>query len=234
MNTSWVLSEEERNRRFNKLNKLNSGQKSNRSVSELYMKFTREEQHVLEGVCSRFYFNRITWLTKLFHLNREAGLNILEATFTIAPLKMPNRIILAQAFHLYFVTNIVPKLLENSNLPSKDIAQILNGENSEISHLFKITQFKTKERREENVLQLDLSFKKDVSDMMNNFREIENPNMVEMISNLPVKIGPTILSYEELYPDNWANNKEVEDRHRELVKKLQRWPTDEKNQVSAN
>ena len=118
-------------------------------------------------------------------------------------------------------------------MPSKDIAQILNGENSEISHLFKITQFKTKERREENVLQLDLSFKKDVSDMMNNFREIENPNMVEMISNLPVKIGPTILSYEELYPDNWANNKEIEDRHREPVKKLQRWPNDEKNQVSA-
>lgn len=67
--------------------------------------------------------------------------------------------------------------------------------------------------------------------MVNNFREVENPNMVEIITKLPVKISPTILSYEELYPDNWANNKEKEDRHRELVKKLQRWPTDEKNQL---
>ena len=233
MKPSWVLSDEERNRRFNKLNKGSSSQNPTKSVTELYMKFTKEEQNVLDGVCKRFHFDRVIWLSNLFRLNREAGLNILEATFTIAPLRMPNHIVFEEAFHLYFVTNIVPKFLENSALPSKDIGQILNGQNSQIAHLFKISQFKTNETRKANIKQLDTEVKKEVSDMVTRFREVDNSNMVEMISKLPTKIGPTLFSYDELYPENWANNKEMEERHREIIKKVQGWPTNEKNEVSS-
>merc|ERR1719222_1866891 len=100
MKTSWVLSDEERNRRFNKFNKINmksvSSDKSQTikkappsRLSELYMAFTLEEQLQLENIQNKFkgqYCND-TWLKKLLLLNREAGINLIESAYRVKPIK---------------------------------------------------------------------------------------------------------------------------------------------------
>ena len=66
MKTAWVLSEEQRNQRFNKLTKLktqNSKNDSARSqplaISEVHMKFTIEEQKSIEELHQKFKFHPI-------------------------------------------------------------------------------------------------------------------------------------------------------------------------------
>ena len=126
------------------------------------MNFTIEEEKVLEEVHHRFQFHQQSWLKNLFLINREAGLNILESVYKIAPLKIHNWAILEKAFHLYFVTNVVPKFLENTILPTKDIGQIVNGQNSGMAHLFKISQFTTLDKKQYNINHEDCQVKKQV------------------------------------------------------------------------
>ena len=67
---------------------------------------------------------------------------------------------------------------------------------------------------------------------MNN-QEIQNTQvLIKLISKLSVGKSLGLPSYEDLYPEHWANDNEVEDRHKEIIRKIQRWPTDEKNEVS--
>ena len=83
MKPSWVLSDEERNRRFNKFNKVNiksvnSSDKQMKKpppsrIPHLYMTFTMEEQKTLEDVHTKFNVCQRTWLKNLLLLDRNAG-----------------------------------------------------------------------------------------------------------------------------------------------------------------
>eukprot|EP00092_Neocalanus_flemingeri_P014548 GFUD01015697.1.p1 GENE.GFUD01015697.1~~GFUD01015697.1.p1 ORF type:complete len:606 (+),score=152.84 GFUD01015697.1:2-1819(+) len=238
MKTSWVLTEEERNKRFNKLNKLksqNSSPKPKESLSpqplgipELYMKFTTEEQKMLDNVHQNFKVHQKSWLNDLLLQNKEVGLNVVESMLKIAPLKMQNFSILEETFHSFFTRNIVPKFLENASLPTTDISQIINGQNSAIAHLFKLHQF-TKISPKENDRKPEPECSKQVSDLVNNSSSANIEDLVELTSKLSVGASLACPNYEDLYPAHWANNKEVEDRHKEIIRKIQIWPTDEKN-----
>ena len=80
MKPSWVLSDEERNRRFNKFNKINikssnSDDKKNKAVSqlripELYMTFTLEEQKLIEDIQKKFKVCHKAWLQNLLIFGR--------------------------------------------------------------------------------------------------------------------------------------------------------------------
>ena len=77
MKPSWVLSDEERNRRFNKFNKLNvksvnpEGGKSRPATAsqlrlpELYMTFTVEEHKLIDDIQKKFKFCQKAWLRNL-------------------------------------------------------------------------------------------------------------------------------------------------------------------------
>jgi hypothetical protein len=136
MKTAWVLSEEQRNQRFNKLTKLKTQNSMNDlaisqplAIPEVHMKFTIEEQKSIEELHQKFKFHQQAWLKSLFLQNKDAGLNVLEALLKIAPIKIQNFRYLEGIFHLVFTRNIVPKLLENADLPTKDIGQLINGQN---------------------------------------------------------------------------------------------------------
>ena len=43
--------------------------------------------------------------------------------------------------------------------------------------------------------------------------------------------GARMASYEDLYPEGWAEDRLAEGRHREAVYKIVNWPKDEKNMV---
>ena len=68
--------------------------------------------------------------------------------------------------------------------------------------------------------------------LVNNCQIVDRPDLGEIISKLPATMGPQIPCYDDLYPEHWANDKRVEDRHREIVRMVQRWPTDEGSNVS--
>ena len=82
MKPSWVLSDEERNRRFNKFNKLNvksvnpEDRKSRPAAAsqlrlpELYMTFTMEEQKLIDDIQKKFTFCHQAWLRNLLIFGR--------------------------------------------------------------------------------------------------------------------------------------------------------------------
>ena len=150
MKPSWVLSDEERNRRFNKFNKLNiktagSNEKHVRKnpvmrIPEIYMPFTIEEQKSLEDIHNKFSVCQKTWLKNLLLLDRNAGVNMIEAAFKVAPLKFQTWKVLEKAFQIYFSQNVVPKFIDVDNLSTHDKGQILNGQNTGMAHLFKSSQ----------------------------------------------------------------------------------------------
>ena len=150
MKTSWVLSDEERNRRFNKFNKINiksvSGDKSQTikkappsRLSELYMAFTLEEQQVLENIQNKFkgqYCND-TWLKKLLLLNRDAGINLIESAYRVKPIKYETWTWLVQSWSMQFSQNILPHFTKGHNIPSREFSQLINGTNLYVAHTFK-------------------------------------------------------------------------------------------------
>ena len=82
MKPSWVLSDEERNRRFNKFNKLNvksvnpEDRKSRPAAAsqlrlpELYMTFTMEEHKLIDDIQKKFTFCHKAWLRNLLIFGR--------------------------------------------------------------------------------------------------------------------------------------------------------------------
>ena len=65
---------------------------------------------------------------------------MIEAAYKLAPLNVNSWKTLVGACHIYFVTNIVPIFINLDNLPSEDRTILLTGNNSNVSHLFKVSQ----------------------------------------------------------------------------------------------
>ena len=242
MKPTWVLSDEDRNKRFNKLHKM-KGQHSSRvqntcivpsplKIPELYMKFTMEEQKTIEEVHEQFKSHKQTWIKTLFLLNKEAGLNILEGMFKIAPIKHKNVRFLDEAFHFHFLHNVVPKILKTTSLTTKDIGQILNGRNSAIAHTFKIHQFIKIGQKKQDIKQgsgSSSAMSKQIKELV---EDKDNEYLVGLISKLSIGDCLRAPSFEDSYPEGWAINKLIENRHKETVLRMQKWPKDDKNNVS--
>ena len=91
MKPSWVLSDEERNRRFNKFNKVKSVSPEDRKsrqaaasqlrLPELYMTFTVEEQKLIDDIKKKFTFCHKAWLRNLLIFGRF--ISSILTTFTM-------------------------------------------------------------------------------------------------------------------------------------------------------
>ena len=55
--------------------------------------------------------------------------------------------------------------------------------------------------------------------------------ITELFSRLKVGAGVSMPTYADLYPEHWAMDKEVEDRHEEISRRIQKWPTDANDKV---
>ena len=76
MKTTWVLSDEERKRRFSKFNKIKMQRSGKASqLPELFMVFTVEEKAALGDIGAKFQpqYCPTTWLTILMTINRSTG-----------------------------------------------------------------------------------------------------------------------------------------------------------------
>merc|ERR1712226_1671884 len=262
MKTSWVLSDEERNRRFNKFNKINiksvSGDKSQTikkappsRLSELYMAFTLEEQQVLENIQNKFkgqYCND-TWLKKLLLLNRDAGINLIESAYRVKPIKYETWTWLVQSWSMAFSQNILPHFTSGYSIPSREFSQLINGTNLYVAHTFKtslcITLPQIKKESDEvsqgvadNAGKGGCPMSRQVKELAASKYDVENLELSQMLEELDLKESiPRMPAYDDLYPKNWANNDDLERRHRELMHKIKLWPIitiNDKNEFDCN
>jgi len=248
MKPSWVLSDEERNRRFNKFNKLNiktagSNEKHVRKnpvmrIPEIYMPFTIEEQKSLEDIHNKFSVCQKTWLKNLLLLDRNAGVNMIEAAFKVAPLKFQTWKVLEKAFQIYFSQNVVPKFIDVDNMSTHDKGQILNGQNTGMAHLFKSSQCLRIETPGPPPLvcksETMCPMQKQVSDIVTNQEFIESLDLSQMMSRLNLAEVPKFPSYQQIFPEKWANNKDVEQRHMEIINRIQNWPRSDTKELDYN
>ena len=60
--------------------------------------------------------------------------------------------------------------------------------------------------------------------------DVENMELSKML-NLHAPKTASMLTYDDLYPKHWANNDNMEKRHRVLMLKIKQWPRNDKNEV---
>ena len=62
---------------------------------------------------------------------------------------------------------------------------------------------------------------------------IETYDLSLIMSRLNLGWTPQFPSYEEVFPSQWANNSQVESRHKQIMQRIQNWPYDQNNEVPA-
>ena len=70
-----------------------------------------------------------------------------------------------------------------------------------------------------------------VKDLARDEEDVDNLDIRQMLSKLSLGSSPTMPTYTELYPTHWANNPAMEQRHLELITKMQSWPINDNNEV---
>jgi len=243
MKPSWVLSDEERNRRFNKLNKLKSSN-SNKTlakkepsirVPEIYITFTLEEQKLIEFIQNKFNFCHKSWLRNMLIIDRGAGINLIEAAYQIAPLKPGSFKTMQKACHIFFVTKVLPNFINLDTLTSDDQAQILHGRTSNLSHMFKTSQCLKIERVESGVTVKTVGdmcpLQKQVAEIAADHEMAESVDFTTIMSRFKVGWNPRFPTYREAFPPGWAGDKDIETRHEVIMRKIQAWPRDAAHQL---
>jgi len=261
MKTSWVLSDDERNRRFNKFNKINMKTVNNDKsqiikkapparLPELYMAFTLEEQQVLENIQNKFrgqYCND-TWLKKLLLLNRDAGINLIESAYKVKPIKYETWTWLVQSWSLEFSQNILPHFTKGHNIASRDFSQLINGSNLYVAHTFKSSMcisLPTIKKEDHAVSRgggtesgdgAPCPMSRQVKELASNKYDVENLDLSTMLDNLNLspESVPSMPSYSDLYPSHWADDPAMEEKHLQLITKIKTWPMNDKKEIDCN
>ena len=70
-----------------------------------------------------------------------------------------------------------------------------------------------------------------VAEIAANNEMIETYDLSLIMSRLNLGWTPQFPSYEEVFPSQWANNSQVESRHKQIVQTIQNWPYDQNNEV---
>ena len=143
MKITWVLSDEERDRRFNKLKKSRKNIINSVSIqtkpsvarpSVLYLSFSIEEEKILEDLELKF---QVPWLKHLLIFDKNAGENFINYVFRREELKLEYWETFKQSMSLNFIRYILPRFPELADLSSHDIGQIMNSQASGIAQFFR-------------------------------------------------------------------------------------------------
>jgi len=235
MKPSWVLSDEERNRRFNKFNKINMKSlekekvtkfKAGSRLPELYMAFTLEEQKLLEDIHMKFQVCKKSWISHLLSTDRRAGINLIEAAYKISPFLTKTWKSVEKTWQQNFVKNVVPRFTAGTDFTTKDLAQIVSGKNSGISHFFKVSRCLKLDtiQKQEDIESGPCPMTQQVNQALANADMESNMDLAELMRKLNLvqdKVTATFPTFKEIYPDQ-------EERHRLIMERIQAWPTDQK------
>ena len=137
MKVTWVLSEEERKRRFGEKKKIFYEEKNNVPSlikSNINLSFTVEEGKVLEFTHYKF---QVPWLQNLLLYDKDSAKNFLAFTFKYADFEIKTWGKLSDSMHLNFIKNVLPNFEEVTNLPSQEFGQLVSSKQSEIQLFFR-------------------------------------------------------------------------------------------------
>ena len=82
------------------------------------------------------------------------------------------------------------------------------------------------------VLTKKWNFVSQVKELAASKYDVENLELSKMLEELALQESiPRMPAYDDLYPEHWANNDNLERRHRELMLKIKKWPMNDKNEV---
>jgi hypothetical protein len=259
MKTTWVLSDQERKRRYGKLNtngkaiKYGSKQfvQSAPRPSVIVFSFSTEEKKSLENVCTKF---QVSWLQDLLMFDRVAGFNLIKfkLLFSEAQLKMSLYqiwIAFKQSMTLSFMRSILPRFDELSDLSSSDVGQLMNSSASGIAQFFRSCYILNMGERIQGkaescpiasevkccyVQEECINCHVQVMAMSSNSDMMTRLDLWDFVSGLNLSGGVAVTrmaEYEELYLDGWAGDEDAERRQREAVSKIVNWPKDDDNKV---
>ena len=97
---------------------------------------------------------------------------MIEAAYKLAPLNVNSWKTLERACRIFYLSNIVPNFINLDSLPSEDRAVLLTGNNSNVSHLFKVSQcLKIQESQGAERVQCK---KEDMCPLQNQVRRVKN------------------------------------------------------------
>ena len=136
MRINWVLSDQERNRRFNKLIKVKSIS-IQKIPSTIHLSCTLEEEKNMESLHLKFKF---PWLQNCLMFNKEAGVNFIEHVFGCDKLRLESWDNFKQSMGNSFIRCILPRFQELTELSSHDVGQIMNSSASGIAKFFRGSQ----------------------------------------------------------------------------------------------
>ena len=138
MKITWVLSDEERDRRFNKLKKSRKNIINSVSIqtkpsvarpSVLYLAFSTEEQKFIEDLTLKF---QVPWLENLLIF-----VDLIKYAFGREELKFEHWGTFKTSMRLNFIRYILPRFPELEDLSSHDISQIMNSQAAGIAQFFR-------------------------------------------------------------------------------------------------
>jgi len=230
MKTTWVLSDQERERRFNKLKncKKSSAPLSLSRPSVLYLAFSVEENRILENLNQNF---QVPWLKNFLMFDRRAGFNLIEYVFGYAGMNLETWMAFKQSMKLNFIRFILPRFSELADLSSNDIGQLMNSPTADIAQYFRSCHmFHMGDKMSGKAESCTVAAS--VVTMSSNQDFVTSLDLRGLLSRLDLSRGVSgtrMASYAELYPEGWAGDRLVEGRHRESVNKLVNWPRDDKN-----
>ena len=136
MKINWVLSDQERCRRFNKLKKVKGqiGQSFKKTICSVFsISLSIEEGKIIEDLYVKF---KVPWLQDMLVYDRESGINFIRSVFGDDSLKYET----LETYKRYICNNVIrfilPRLTQESDLCTSDIGQILNSPASGIVKTF--------------------------------------------------------------------------------------------------
>ena len=63
---------------------------------------------------------------------------------------------------------------------------------------------------------------------------IQSLALSDLLSRLDLSKDTQVPTYKVLYPENLPNEKETQEKHQEIVRKIVNWPRDDNNRVRSN
>ena len=125
MDQKWVLTDQERNDRFNKFYKKKPN-KLNWKV-ELSMTFTVEEQQSIEDIRTKFqpyHGCPVTWRNILLTLSKDAAVSLVESVHGLEPITITTWDFMHYAWVIQLNQKVLPQFAEG--LSVADLARLLS------------------------------------------------------------------------------------------------------------
>ena len=140
MKLNLVLSNQERNSRFNKLKKTTKSIIKSETdfitiPSVLSITFYNEEQMILENLNTKMHSSG-SWLQNLLIFDRRSAVNLIEYTYGSAELEKGSWETFQRSLGYNFGKYILPTFEESLELSPHDIGQIMNSSLAGIAQFF--------------------------------------------------------------------------------------------------